>query len=458
MKIYIFLLPILFENCFADTILNNKNILNNNILNLLITLIFIIAYALILLEEQIKIKKSTLSIFFASIIWIIISAIYIKHNTYVNEKLNTVLAKYCELFLFLFVTFTYINVIKSLGILKLIEKKLNLHKITYKKLYWISGFLAFVISPIADNLTTALLISSIIKLYSTNNKTFITLSTINIIIASNAGGVFSPFGDITTLMIWQNNLVEFSSFIKIFLPAFVSFIIPSVIMSLYIRNDNIEYVDNIIVVNLSYKKSLIITLFLFILTIMLTIVIQHFLKISSSIGMLLGFSLIALYEKITNETFFSISKEIKNIDWETIIFFIGIMLLIEALSTIGLLENFNKLIFNNNLIQTKNIESRYIIANSLIGLLSAIIDNIPITYALIEMKINMTENEWLLLTLTTGTGGSILPIGSSAGIALLSVMKKNYTFTSHLKWSLVITFGYIAGIFTHIIINTNLLI
>ncbi|CAB3976471.1 sodium:proton antiporter NhaD [Candidatus Azoamicus ciliaticola] len=449
-----FIIIIIFNNCYANVNYNNTNIEKNTILAISIPLIFIICYILIILEEKIKIKKSTISIFFATIMWIIITYLtkQSENSSLINFKIYEILHKYCELLIFLLITITYINVIKKTDIIDIIRNKIAKNNISYKKIYWTTGFLAFFISPIADNLTTALFASSILISMESKDTKFLNLATINIVIASNAGGVFSPFGDITTLMIWQNNLVNTKSFIYTFLPSFINFIIPAIIMNTHIEK-KILIIENK-KVQIKNKNYIIIPL-LFIITIIMTTTIQIYLKIPAIIGMLLGFSLLEIFEKINNfknKKKLNIHEEIKLIDWDTLLFFIGIMLCIGALSIIGVLEKISIYIYKD-MLENTNIEIKHIIANTLMGILSAIIDNIPITYALIEMNPNMPENQWLILTLAVGTGGSILSIGSAAGIALMGTMNGKYTFMSHLKWSWSILLGYIISILAQILIN-----
>lgn len=453
--IIIIIMIMTFNNCYAKTLYTNLNMENNIILKISIPLIFITCYILVALEEKIKIKKSTISILFATTMWIIITCLTKKteNNSLINLKIYEILYKYCELLIFLFITITYINIIKKTGIILTIIKKISEKKLSYKKIYWITGFLAFCISPIADNLTTALFTSSILISLENKDTKFLNLATINIVIASNAGGVFSPFGDLTTLMIWQNNLINTKSFIYAFIPSFINFIIPSIIINMHIENKIIE-LNNTNISNINDKRQIIIPL-LFIITIIITTTIQIYLKIPAIIGMLLGFSLLELFEKINNiknKNKIDVHEEIKNIDWDTLLFFIGIMLCIGALSIIGTLDKISLYIYNN-MLENIDLDTRHIIANIIIGLLSAIIDNIPITYALIEMNPQIPESQWLILTLSIGTGGSILSIGSAAGIALMGVMKNKYTFISHLKFSWSILLGYIISILTQIIIN-----
>lgn len=449
--IHLIFLIITCNICYANSILNS-----NEIINKIILLIFCLCYTLIIIEDKVKIKKSTISIFFASIIWIFIALTFQEkgENELINYKIKDILNKYCELFLFLFTIITYVKIIKKIGIIDLIKKKLISNNTSYKKLFWITGLLAFFISPIADNLTTAIIVCSIIISIDKHNKNFINLTSINIVIAANAGGVFSPFGDITTLMIWQNNLIKFTSFFNIFIPSLINFLIPSLIISLKIENKNVDINTK----ETHFKNNTkIIVILLFFITIISTILIQIYVKMPSVIGIMFGFSLLNIFEYINNKKIYKnfVFKEIKNIDWDTLLFFYGIMLCIGSISITGIIENASNYIYYD-MIKNINLEYKHAIANTLVGLISSIIDNIPITLALLEMNIHMSEGQWLLITLTTGTGGSLTSIGSSAGIALMGYTKGTYNFLSHLKLTWAILIGYIASIFTHLIINKQL--
>lgn len=457
--IYIILIisiTITCNTCYANTIINNKFINVNYLFTIFIIIIFISCYIFIITEEFTGIKKSTSTLLSAGAIWILITLkTYDANNIIIiNNYIKKVLIEYCELLLFLVVAIIYINTIKIFGILNKIKYIIITKKLTYKKIYWLTGFLSFFISPIADNLTTALLMCSIIISIANKNKTFINISCINIIIAVNAGGAFSPFGDITTLMIWQNDIIKFKSFFNIFIPSFISFLIPAIIISHKIEN-NIPFNLNIKKKPLKKGSKYLILLFSF--TIIFTIILQHNLHLPSTIGMMTGLGLLYIFEYTQNKNnnTFSIYNQIKKINWDTLFFFYGIMLCISGLSVLGILDCISNFIYND--ISTNiNIIHKQTPANIIIGLLSAFIDNIPITFAVLNMNPNMSEGQWLLVTLTSGIGGSLLSIGSAAGIAVMAQAKNIYTFFSHLKWSWAILIGYILGIITHIQINKNL--
>ncbi len=428
--------------------MNMKYLIIENI----IIYVFIISYILVILEEFTNIKKSKSTIIASGIIWILIAINYKQIN--LNEIIKHNLSEYAELFLFLFVTMIYINTIKDRKIFELLKYFFIKNKFTLKQLYWSTGICAFLLSPIADNLTTTLIISSII-LSLEKEKKFTNIACINIIIAANAGGSFSPFGDITTLMIWQKNIINFSTFFKLIVPSIISFIIPAIIISTNIKNKQIN--KN----NLSFKPKLkfgaTTIIIFFLLTITISICMQSYLKIPATLGMMLGLGFLQIIELISKnkKEKINISTQIKNIEWETLLFFYGIILCIGGLSTIGCLSDISNYIYKE---LGNNLPYGYqqLPANIIIGLLSAIIDNIPIMFSVLNMKPEMNLGQWLLVTLSTGIGGSILSIGSASGIALMGISKGKYTFFTHLKWSWAILIGYFIGCISHIYINISM--
>ncbi len=427
----------------------------NLILEITAIIVFITAYIFITLEEITEIKKSKPALISAGIIWII-TAIILTNNSKEEILILSIkknLTEYCELFLFLFSTMIYINSMKDRFIFKKLKFMITKIELTSKKIYWIIGILSFIISPIADNLTTALIMSSILISIEKKNKQFINLCFINIVIASNAGGSFSPFGDITTLMLWQSNILKFSLFFKIIIPSILSFLIPSFIISLNIKEKKINKTKK----NISIKYGGSATLFFFIITIFISILMQNYLNIPSAIGMMTGLSFLQILEFISKKEKdnFLMINQIKKIEWDTLLFFYGTILSIGAISTIGCLNEISNILYYK-IGQYANIIHQQTPANILIGLTSSIIDNIPIMFAVITMNPIMSEGQWLLINLTAGIGGSLLSIGSAAGIALMGQNKKEYTFFSHLKHSYSILIGYIFSIYIHIIINKKL--
>ena len=183
-------------------------------------LLFGIAYLLVMAEEVTHLRKSKPVLLAAGIIWILIAYVYtqndLPHAAGIAIRHN--ILEYAELFFFLLVAMTYINAMEERLVFQTLRTKLVTAGLSFRQLFWITGALSFVISPVADNLTTALLMCAVVMALGKGKAKFVSLACINIVVAANAGGAFSPFGDITTLMVWQKGIVSFSEFFALFLP------------------------------------------------------------------------------------------------------------------------------------------------------------------------------------------------------------------------------------------------
>jgi Na+/H+ antiporter NhaD/arsenite permease-like protein len=316
-------------------------------------------------------------------------------------------------------------------------------------LFWLTGFLAFFISPIADNLTTALIMGAVVMAVGGSNVRFVSIAFINIVVAANAGGAFSPFGDITTLMVWQKGIVEFSQFFSLFVPSVLNFVVPAAIMHFAIKNESTNTSESAITI----KTGGLWIVALFALTIVTAVSFHNFLHLPPAMGMMLGLSYLMIasffVKKATAEDFDIFSKVAKA-EWDTLLFFFGVILSVGGLGFMGYLALVSGFMYDTSVMSTTN-------ANILVGILSAIVDNIPVMFAVLSMNPDMSSGQWLLVTLTAGVGGSLLSVGSAAGVALMGQSKGLYTFVSHLKWTPVIALGYAASIWAHLWLNESLL-
>jgi len=371
----------------------------------------------------------------------------------VKKELMHAFDEFNQLMLFLLVAMTYINSMTERNVFEKLRSILLNQNFSYKKLFWITGFISFFLSPIADNLTTALTMCAVVLAVGKGNKNFTSISCVNIVVAANAGGAFSPFGDITTLMVWQAGYVEFVQFFKLFLPSLVNFIIPAFIMSFFI-DGSADEVENPPVL---LKRGAVVISCLFLVTIMMAISFKQFLKLPPVFGMMFGLSLLQLFGYYLKRTYsaeskisrdgsdqpFGVFKQIAQAEWDTLLFFYGVILCVAGLSKIGYLALINTTLYDG---------LGFTIANSLMGIISALIDNIPVMFSVIQMHdtTTMDLNQWLLITLTAGVGGSLLSIGSAPGVALMGQAKGIYTFSSHLRWTGVIFIGYVFSILTHL--------
>ena len=427
----------------------------NHPVGIISIILFIIAYAFVMTEEVTHLRKSKPVLFAAGIIWAMIAWVGVQNgDSYaVKKELMHAFDEFNQLMLFLLVAMTYINSMTERNVFEKLRSILLNQNFSYKKLFWITGFISFFLSPIADNLTTALTMCAVVLAVGKGNKNFTSISCVNIVVAANAGGAFSPFGDITTLMVWQAGYVEFVQFFKLFLPSLVNFIIPAFIMSFFI-DGSADEVENPPVL---LKRGAVAISCLFLVTIMMAISFKQFLKLPPVFGMMFGLSLLQLFGYYLKRTYsaeskisrdgsdqpFGIFKQIAQAEWDTLLFFYGVILCVAGLSKIGYLALINTTLYDG---------LGFTIANSLMGIISALIDNIPVMFSVIQMHdtTTMDLNQWLLITLTAGVGGSLLSIGSAPGVALMGQAKGIYTFSSHLRWTGVIFIGYVFSILTHL--------
>ncbi len=529
-----------------------------------------------------------------------------------HEAIKSNLLEYAELFLFLLVAMTYINSMEERNVFQALRAWLVSRGFSLRMVFWVTGLLAFFISPVADNLTTALLMGAVVMAVAGDNVKFVALACINIVVAANAGGAFSPFGDITTLMVWQKGRVQFLEFFDLFLPSAINWFVPAFLMSLAIGKAQPKTLNE--TVHLKYGAYAIIVLFL--LTIITAVSFHNFLHLPPAAGMMLGMAYLGFFsyhikrhegrsesydtilgaqgqdlsheplrrilgrkrrfddfidempeatfaidnehvvthwnkacEELTGipasrmigtrdpwkafydqkrplladlvvscqseeviathykqsyrrnpnveETYdaggffpnlgesgkwltfsalplkdkdgqaigavevlqdftsqrkavqhFDIMKRISQAEWDTLLFFYGVILCVGGLAQFGYLASISQYMYLD-LGATK--------ANFLVGILSAVVDNIPVMFAVLTMAPEMSHGQWLLVTLTAGVGGSLLSIGSAAGVALMGTARGKYTFGAHLKWTPVIFLGYVASIICHLLLNARLM-
>ena len=405
-------------------------------------------------EEFSHLRKSKPVVLASGVIWLAVVITASKKGIsqdLVNYSFRHVFLEFAELFMFLLVAMTFINTMTERNVFEALRVWLVNKGFDYKKIFIITGILSFFISPIADNLTTALLMCAVVMAVAKNNKPFICLACINIVVAANAGGAFSPFGDITTLMVWQKGVIPFTGFFAIFVPSVINYIVPAAIMYFAIPKEKPEQTNE----NISLKPGAVVTIILFLLTISFTVISHQKYHLPTTYGMLTGLGLLSIFgyflkrislKNAEEKTKFDFFSMVGKAEWDTLLFFYGVLMCVGGLSSFGYLAYTLELTY---------IDLGPTIANILVGVFSAIVDNIPVMYAVLTMFPEMDQGQWLLATLTAGVGGSMLSIGSAAGVALMGQSKGNYTFFGHLKWTPVIALGYILSIYIHILYNKD---
>ena len=418
-------------------------------------IVFVLAYLLVMAEEYTHLRKSKPVIVAAGVIWGIVAYMAVKmglDNHSSSYAFKHTFLEFAELFTFLLVAMTFINSMTERNVFEALRCWLVSQGFTFRKIFWITGILSFFISPIADNLTTALIMCAVVMAVGKNNSKFIGLACINIVVCANAGGAFSPFGDITTLMVWQKGVVSFSEFFYIFVPSVVNAIIPAVIMHFAISNDKPAASKEKVTV----KRGGYTIIGLFLGTITFTVIQHQFLHLPPVFGMMTGLGVLSIYgyflkkkdhKDKSNTKAFDIFNKVSKAEWDTLFFFYGVLMCVGGLSAFGYMSLTAAYMYGDLGASTANI---------LVGILSAIVDNIPVMFAVLTMLPEMDLGQWLLVTLTAGVGGSMLSIGSAAGVALMGQTKGIYTFFFHLKWTPVIALGYAASILVHFLWNANL--
>ena len=429
--------------------------------------VFVIAYMFVMAEEFTHLRKSKPVIIAAGIIWAMIGAVYMNHGMpeLAEHAVRHNLLEYAELMLFLLVAMTYINAMEERSVFDALRAWLILKGFGFRQLFWLTGFLAFFISPIADNLTTALLMCAVVLSVGGTNSRFVTVACVNIVVAANAGGAFSPFGDITTLMVWQKGMVDFWGFFALFIPSVVNFVIPAAIMHFAVPDEKPDAGGEAVAMKRGAKRIVA----FFLLTIATAVIYHNFLGLPPVIGMLTGLGylqLLGFYLKKTNYKCvtasqqndehagqmgdvvpFDIFNKIARAEWDTLFFFYGVVLCVGGLGFLGYLSMASDIMYNQWGATNANIA---------VGVLSAIVDNIPVMFAVLTMNPDMSTGQWLLVTLTAGVGGSLLSIGSAAGVALMGQARGQYTFFGHMKWAPAIALGYAASIWVHFWVNAHL--
>ena len=430
--------------------------------------LFCLAYLVVMAEEFTNLRKSKPVILAAGIIWGLIAWQYsqtgLSHAVEAAFRRN--LLEFAELFLFLLAAMTYVNAMDERQVFESLRSWLVHRNCSYRLLFWITGTLAFFLSPVIDNLTTALVMCAVVLAVGRNNDRFVGLACINIVVAANAGGAFSPFGDITTLMVWQKGLVHFSTFFVLFVPAAINFLVPAGIMHFCVPCGIPQAAGK----TTHLRRGAVVIIVLFALTITTAVCFHNFLHLPPMLGMMTGLAYLQLfgyYLKVTHrpvvvnggrygvvgdilpigggERPFDIFRRLARAEWDTLLFFYGVVLCVGGLGFIGYLALISQSMYGH---------LGATLANVLVGLISAIVDNIPVMFAVLSMNPDMAVGQWLLVTLTAGVGGSLLSIGSAAGVALMGQARGRYTFFGHLKWTPAILLGYAASVMAHIWLNT----
>jgi Na+/H+ antiporter NhaD/arsenite permease-like protein len=411
---------------------------------ILSAIVFVVGYYFIATEDKYHINKAKPALFAGTGIFMLIGVYFAMNGLdghALETSVNHLIIEISQIFFFLLVAMTYIEAMIDRKVFSALRYNLVSRGYTYKKLFWITGILAFFISPVADNLTTALILSTVLMTIDKENKAFLVPGAINIVVAANAGGAWSPFGDITTLMVWIAGKGAFTEFLYLFPASILGWFVTAFLLSRAVPDGTPPFHADEKPVQIAEGGKVIMGLFA--LTITMAVLSHQLLHLPAMWGMMFGLAILKLYvykiNRSPSDTHLNAFSWISKIENDTLLFFFGILAAVGGLHFLGFLEYFTAL-YESLGATTVNIA---------VGFVSAVIDNVPVMSAVLKADPNMgadAQAQWMLVTLTAGVGGSMISFGSAAGVGVMGKMHGIYTFSAHMKYAWTVLLGYIVSV------------
>ncbi|MBD5185966.1 MAG: sodium:proton antiporter [Bacteroidales bacterium] len=428
--------------------------------------LFVVGYIGIASEHVLHINKATFALIMCGILWAIYSMF--GHDPSLSEDMILALGDTCEIVVFLIGAMTIVELIDRYGGFNIIVR--HIHASSKRGLMWVLAFVAFFLSAILDNMTTTIIMVMMLRrMFSDQKERWIFASVI--VLAANSGGAWSPIGDITTIMLWMKNYVSSVDLIvNLLLPSLVSVVIPTLIATRFVKAGPVEALNEedrrvgYVLSEHHYGLSIAILIcgvagLLFVPLFKAVTHLPPYMGILISLGILwLITELIVRHYDLDSKMEGRISQVVKSIDMSTILFFLGILMSVAALSQSGILSELAAWL-------NDTFHEVYVI-NGIIGVLSSIVDNVPLVAACMDMYPVMTEATaavtadpayamhfvedglfWHLLTYCAGVGGSLLIIGSAAGVVAMGIEKIPFMwYVKRISWMALA--GYLAGMVT----------
>ena len=406
-----------------------------------VLIVFAIGYYFIATEEKYGLNKAQPALFIGTLSFMLVGIYYATNGIDpdpLHDEMQVLIEEIAEIFFFLFVAMTFIETLIERGVFDVLKYKLVSKGYSYKKLFWLTGLLSFFISPVADNLTTALILSTVLFTIDRNNHKFLVPGAINIVVAANAGGAWSPFGDITTLMAWSAEKGEFIDFLFLFIPAIGGWILTALLLVLAVPSGQPPFdVDREEKPVMRDGGMTVVWLGAF--TIFTAVMGHQFFHFPAMWGMVFGLALLKLYsihQTRQKADSFDIYLNMSKVENDTLLFFFGILSAVGALHYVGFL----------NYIHDLYDVAGATLSNIGVGFLSAVIDNVPVMSAILKASPEMGHDQWMLVTLTAGIGGSLISFGSAAGVGVMGRLRGIYTFGAHMKFAWTVLAGYIVSL------------
>ena len=406
-------------------------------------IIFVVGYYFVAMEEKYHIDKAKPALLMGTFIFMVIAFYYAINGmdmNLVHTQAQHLILEIAEIFFFLLVAMTYIETMIHMNVFEGLKYNLISKGYTYRQLFWVTGILAFFISPIADNLTTALILSTVLITIEQKNKAFLVPGAINIVVAANAGGAWSPFGDITTLMAWTAGKGTFIDFLFLFPASIIGYLATAFLLSRVVPN-TIPEIDISKEIKPVLATGANTVIFLGVFTIFCAVMSHQVLHLPAMWGMMFGLALLKMYDyrlKKIHGAGFDVFNSMAKIENNTLMFFFGILAGVGALYFVGWLA-LAAVVYDPSVLGPTW-------SNIGVGFLSAIVDNVPVMSAVLKASPVMGLDQWMLVTLTAGVGGSMISFGSAAGVGVMGKLPGIYTFGAHMKYSWMILIGYIVSV------------
>ncbi len=414
-------------------------------LNTFLIILAVLALLSIIFEEVTHLNKAKTTLFLGCISWIALfmAAGEPNHEKLIAHQLNENLLEIATLWLFLMSTMTFVAYLNAKGMIQIMVQKLFPQKVSVRMLMIQVALFALTLSAFCDNVTATLVSLGLLTTFKLDKQMRRRMAVL-IIFAVNSGGVALITGDVTTLMIFLAGHVHISELMMLFIPSAVSVILLATLFSL-----KAEGVVSTTPINHSYQTVDLLIALVFFSTILMTMLLNILFGIPPVLTFLTGLSIMFLIGHIfrSNSEEIKILEYIRQVEYDTLLFFLGILLLVGMLKEIGTLDMLTEAYtrFNPN------------ISNFVTGMGSALIDNVPLTAALLKANPTLNTPEWLGLTYSVGVGGSLLVIGSAAGIVAMSKVKE-LTFVSYLKYVPALFLCYCIGYGLTLLLAYNLFV
>lgn len=428
-----------------------------------IVAIFILGYLGIALEHKIRIDKASIALLTGGICWTLLvfsSELFPDINFQlegidrINSKLSHSLAEISSIVFFLLGAMTIVEVIDSHDGFQIVTELIKTKNKV--KLLWLISCLTFLLSAVLDNLTTTIIIATVLKKLISDKEDLLGFGAM-VVLAANAGGAWSPIGDITTIMLWAGGqLTALNIITKLLLPSIVCLVVPLIYMSFKLKGETGSFeITNEEKLELKSFRERLFFLILGISALIFVLLFKIITHLPPYLGMLISLGVIWLVSELLKQTrerkersSISMVGVLKKLDLPTLFFFLGILLAVSALETSGHLHHLSVYLDS----QFSNI----FIVNFIIGLLSAIVDNVPLVAGAMGMypfDVYPTDHMfWELLAYSAGTGGSILIIGSAAGVAIMGILKMDFIWYFK-RISLLAFVGFLSGLVLFYLLN-----